>query len=145
MYCVEAPEAWFEDYGKGQLVGGRAEVKLDPDFAAVVEADDYHVFVTEHDDHHALTVKGRGANGFVVQVDETVVKAKGKQAAQVTGTFSWRVVAKRKDVVGKRLERVDIPKAPVLPKLEDLPPTPQASTNTPAPNPPVEAPKPPKP
>jgi hypothetical protein len=122
LYCVEAPEAWFEDYGTGQLVSGRAEVQLDPDFAAVVETGGYHVFITEHDDHHGLTVKGRGPAGFTVQADEAVVEVKGKQAAQVNGTFSWRVVARRKDAVGKRLERVEIPNPPVLPKVDDRPP-----------------------
>lgn len=36
LYCVEAPEAWFEDFGEGRLTGGRAAIALDPDFAAVV-------------------------------------------------------------------------------------------------------------
>ena len=31
------------------------------------------------------------------------------------GTFSWRVVAKRKDIAGARLERVEVPKEPTLP------------------------------
>jgi hypothetical protein len=122
LYCVEAPEAWFEDYGEGKLVNGKAEVPLDPDFAAVVDPGSYHVFVTEHDDHHALTVKGRGPAGFSVHADDVVVKAKGKQAAQVSGTFSWRVVAKRKDTPGKRLERVEIPPPPTLPQVEERPP-----------------------
>jgi hypothetical protein len=122
LYCIEGPEPWFEDFGEGKLVGGKAEVRLDPDFAAVVEPGSYHVFVTEHDDHHALTVKGRGPAGFSVQADDVAVKAKGKQAAQVNGTFSWRVVAKRKDAVGKRLERVEIPAPPALPQVEDRPP-----------------------
>jgi hypothetical protein len=122
LYCIEGPQPWFEDFGEGQLVGGKAGVPLDPDFAAVVEPGSYHVCVTEHDDHHALTVKRRGRAGFSVQADETVAKAKGKQAAQVNGTFSWRVVAKRKDAVGKRLERVEIPTPPVLPRPDDRPP-----------------------
>ena len=32
------------------------------------------------------------------------------------GTFSWRVVAKRKDIAGVRFERVEIPKEPSLPE-----------------------------
>jgi hypothetical protein len=121
LYCMEAPEAWFEDFGEGQLVGGKADVPIDPDFAAVVDPGSYHVFLTEHDDHHGLTVKGRGPAGFSVEADETLVKAKGKEAAQVSATFSWRVVAKRKDSVGKRLERVEFPTAPALPRLDDCP------------------------
>ena len=35
---------------------------------------------------------------------------KGKKAADLTGTFSWRVVAKRKDIVGERLAKWEMPK-----------------------------------
>jgi hypothetical protein len=118
LYCMEAPEAWFEDFGEGQLVCGKAEVLIDPDFAAIVEPGTYHVYLTEHDDHHGLTVRERGPAGFCVEADETLVKAKGQEAAQVNTTFSWRVVAKRKDAVGNRLERVELPTAPVLPQIE---------------------------
>jgi hypothetical protein len=117
---MEAPEAWFEDFGEGQLVGDKANVPIDPDFAAVVEPGSYHVFLTEHEDHHGLTVKRRGPAGFSVEADETLVKAKRKEAAQVNA-FSWRVVAKRKDAVGQRLEIVDIPTPPALPRLEECP------------------------
>src|ERR1700730_10912587 len=46
LYCVESPESWFEDFGKGQLACGQADVVIDPDFAAVATLDDYHVFLT---------------------------------------------------------------------------------------------------
>ena len=36
LYCMESPESWFEDFGEGQLACGKAEVTIDPDFAAVV-------------------------------------------------------------------------------------------------------------
>src|SRR4051795_125526 len=56
LYCVESPESWFEDFGRGKLANGTAEVKLDPDFAALVHADDYLVFLTEYETHHHLSV-----------------------------------------------------------------------------------------
>ena len=40
LYCVESPEAWFEDFGEGTITAGKAEVRLDPDFAAVVDTKD---------------------------------------------------------------------------------------------------------
>ena len=46
LYCVESPEAWFEDFGTGTITGGKGEVKLDPDFAAVVDTRELHVFLT---------------------------------------------------------------------------------------------------
>jgi hypothetical protein len=42
---VESPESWFEDVGFGTLVNGRVEIRLDPNFAATVQTDQYHVFI----------------------------------------------------------------------------------------------------
>jgi hypothetical protein len=36
LYCLECPESWFEDFGKGQLARGKAQIAFDPDFAAIV-------------------------------------------------------------------------------------------------------------
>ena len=43
VYCVESPESWFEEFGKGELLRGRAEITIDPQFAAIANMDDYHV------------------------------------------------------------------------------------------------------
>jgi hypothetical protein len=105
LYCLESPESWFEDFGKAQLHGGIADVVLDPEFTAVTNMDDYHVFVTPYDEHAALMVSERTPCGFrIVARDRT-------SGAQ----FSWRVVAKRKDVAAARLARVSIPPAPDMP------------------------------
>src|SRR5436309_935940 len=40
VYCVESPESWIEDFGKGTLTNGKADVKLDPDLAAVGHTED---------------------------------------------------------------------------------------------------------
>ena len=108
LYCVESPESWFEDFGEGTMVCGEASIKLDPDFAAVVDTSKYHVFVTGHGMHADLAVSERTPEGFHVS---------GKEHAE--GTFSWRVVAKRKDIPGERFEHVEIPKAPELPAVPD--------------------------
>jgi hypothetical protein len=97
LYAVESPESWFEDFGEGRLVGGRAAVALDPDFAAVVAGMGYHVFLTEYEDHNALYVTGRTGRGFEVV-------AKGSPTA--SSAFSYRVVARRKDLAGRRLDPV---------------------------------------
>jgi len=110
LYCVESPESWFEDFGEGKIVNGKADVKLDPDFAALIQTDKLHVFLTEHGGHNGLHTTTKGPNGFTVEASPTLAKAAGTSTAQVQGTFSWRVVAKRKDIVGKRLEKVDLPK-----------------------------------
>ncbi len=105
LYCIESPESWFEDFGRGTLTCGKAEVRLDPDFAAVVEATDYLVFLTGNDGRSDLSVCNPTSEGFRVQSAD----------ADGEGTFSWRVVAKRKDIAGTRLERVEIPKEPAVP------------------------------
>ncbi len=63
LYCLESPESLFEDFGEARLVGGRAEVKLDPDFAAVVHNDKYFAFLTEVGDSGGLYVAGQRVRG----------------------------------------------------------------------------------
>jgi hypothetical protein len=49
LCSIESPESWFEDFGEAKLVKGKAEVKIDPDFAKTVNLKTrYHVFVTPH-------------------------------------------------------------------------------------------------
>ena len=116
LYCVESPEAWFEDFGTGTISGGKAEVKLDLDFAAVVDTRELHVFLTPHGDEHHLNLAGRSATGFTVgAVPSTTSAVAGKKASDLSGTFTWRVVAKRKDVAAPRLAKFALPKAPPPP------------------------------
>src|SRR5262249_27461845 len=67
MYTVEAPESWAEDFGMGTLANGKAEIKLDPDFAVLIHTEDYHVFLTPYGNTNGLHVTGRGATGFTVE------------------------------------------------------------------------------
>jgi len=99
LYCQESPEPWFEDFGKGRLANGRADVRLDADFAAVVHSDDYHVFLTEYGDSGGLYVANLAVTGFEVRA----------RAAAANGAFGYRVVARRKDIPGPRLEKVSLP------------------------------------
>jgi hypothetical protein len=111
LYCVESPESWFEDFGKGQLECGEAQISFDPDFAAVVNLEDYHVFLTQYDGHDDLCVTDQTSTGFRVQA---------REAASLS-RFSWRVVAKRKDIEGPRFETVAVPREPALPSIPELP------------------------
>src|ERR1700730_17019157 len=111
LYCMESPESWFEDFGESTLACGQAEVRLDPDFAAVVDLSKYHVFLSGYDDFE-LRVKERTPAGFRV-------KAKDDTSS---GAFSWREVAKRKDIPAPRFETVTVPHEPVLPLLPQAEP-----------------------
>jgi hypothetical protein len=134
LQSVASPEGWFEDFGKAKLVNGTAHVPLDPDFAALVHTDDYHVFLTEYDDNHNLYATKLSASGFTVQAKESVTPA-GMQAPTkaVSGTFGYRVVAKRADNAGGRLAKVASP-----PGLKPV--TPFVVPESPAVKPPIQKP-----
>jgi hypothetical protein len=121
MYAVESPECWFEDFGEGTLVAGKAEIKLEPLFAQHVRTDSYHVFLTPHDASHLLAATVRAGQGFSVEASASAeAVAKGTKAADLSGTFSWRVVAKRADIAGERLPVWEMPTM-VVPKPEPHP------------------------
>ena len=100
FYSLESPESWFEDFGTGQVVGGRGPVRFDPEFAALTRGDKYHVFLTPRGDCRGLYVNAETSDGF--EVHEL-------QGGTSSVSFDYRVVARRKDVAGPRLECVTIP------------------------------------
>jgi hypothetical protein len=102
LYCLESPDSWFEDFGFGRLINGRVQIQLDPDFAATVNTDSYHVFITAYDDNNGLFVSNRTNSGFEVH---------GRTLAKEL-EFSYRVVAKRKDISPARLQKVTLPDGP---------------------------------
>jgi len=114
LYCVESPESWFEDFGRGQLANGRAQVRLDRDFAALVHGDDYYVFLTPLGNSGGLYVNSKTPAGFEV-------REQGGGTSDLS--FDYRVVARRKDIAGPRLERVELPAAPQRPAAPQPPPT----------------------
>jgi hypothetical protein len=107
-YCTESPESWFEDFGRARLSRGRAEVRLDPDFAALVQTDDFHVFLTAEGETTGLYVADRSEAGFEVRE---------QRDGQGEVMFSYRVVARRRDVDAPRLASVDLPEIPPEPEM----------------------------
>jgi hypothetical protein len=99
LYSMESPESWFEDFGEKRLVKGKAEVTVDPGYASVVRGE-YHIFITPYGDSNGLYVSRRTRTRFVVR------EQKGGKS---TLTFSYRLVAKRKDIAGPRLQKVTPP------------------------------------
>jgi hypothetical protein len=101
LYAVESPESWFEDFGRAELVDGLARVDIDTDFTAVANTEaDYHVFLTPEGESNGLYVANREAGSFEVRE---------QQRGHATLTFSYRIVARRKDVAAERLPRVTAP------------------------------------
>lgn len=106
LYAVESPENWFEDFGKGQLVNGIATVNLDPGFASVVSTDFFHIFLTPFGDSKGLYVAKVSPDGFVVQE---------QQGGTGASPFSYRIVARRKDILSERFEQVSVAVTPPVP------------------------------
>jgi hypothetical protein len=152
LYAMESPESWFEDVGEAQLVNGRASVPIPPDFAQAVNTSaPYHVFPVAHTtDVEALAVTVRAPDHFEIE-------ANGK--GQVTGTFSYRILARRKGGTAPRFERVvgadsraplasdaalRLPTAPEPPKPPELPELPAGARQIrpvqPVPEPPAPPP-----
>lgn len=102
LYCVESPESWFEDIGESKLVSGKVDVKFDATFVATIHSDAYHVFLTPYSDSKGLFVTNRTATGFSVQE---------QQGGTSATAFSYRIVAKRKDVSADRFAVVTPPPA----------------------------------
>jgi hypothetical protein len=123
LYCTESPESWFEDFGTGNLDCGRAEVTIDPDFAAIADLTDYHVFLTDYDTDSVLRVRRRTPAGFAVEADSAIAALTGRSERELSGRFGWRLVAKRKDIRGERLATVTIPREPALPAVPDPAPS----------------------
>lgn len=102
LYCMESPESWFEDMGEAQLQSGFAAVAIPGDFATVVNLDaPYFVFVTANEDCNGLVVTERSSRGFVV---------KELRGGNSSAKFSFRILAKRADVSGARLQKEDFTK-----------------------------------
>ena len=119
LYSMDSAEPVVEDFGESTLAQGQAVVTLDRDFAAVAEGGAYQVFLTEYGDLGTLFVAGRTPTSFAV-----------RSRTGASGGFGYRVVATRKGMAGKRLEKLTPPRKldagelepPKLPKPPETPP-----------------------
>lgn len=98
VYAIESPEVWFEDFGRATLDHGSAFVEIDPMFAAAINLEEYHVFLTPLGDCRGLFVSEKSHRGFKVQ-------ELGGRLSSVS--FDYRVVGRRLGFEDRRLEVVD--------------------------------------
>lgn len=94
MFAPEAPEVLFEDYGVGQLSNGTAFIDIDPNFTHNIIVDNEHplkVFIQLEGDCNGVYVTQKSAEGFMV---------KELQNGTSNVSFSWHIVANRKDEIG---------------------------------------------
>lgn len=105
LYSMESPDCWFEDFGTARLKRGVARVAMPRDFADVVHTTrDYHVFVTPCGECAGLCVAKRSSRGFEV-------RELGGGASNVE--FSFRIIARRKDIAAPRMPKVKLRKPEV--------------------------------
>ena len=92
MYCTEAPEVLFQDYGAAQLVNGRVHVTIDPLLARniYVSADKpLKVFIQLEGDCKGVYVTNKTASGFdVIEL----------QNGASNTPFTYQLIANRADV-----------------------------------------------
>ena len=94
MFAPEAPEVLFEDYGIGQLSNGAAYIDIDANFTNNIIVDADHplkVFIQLEGDCNGVYVTQKSAEGFMV---------KELQNGNSNVSFSWHIVANRKDDIG---------------------------------------------
>ncbi len=95
LMCPESPEAWFEDYGEGQLVNGRARIEFDPQFLQVVTID------AENPMRVFVQLTSGNPMGLVVQKNTTGFDVIAEDGAS-NATFDFRVSARWKGFEGVR-------------------------------------------
>jgi len=94
-YAVQSSENWIEDYGSGQLSGGRATVTIETAFAETVNTGvEFHVFLTPGGDCKGLYVTNKTGNSF--EVHEL-----GGGTSSIP--FDYKIVAKRRGFETQRL------------------------------------------
>jgi hypothetical protein len=93
MHCPETPEIYFQDYGEGTLVNGKAHIEIDPTFARNIAVDKDHplrVFVQLKGDCKGVYTTNETQNGF------DVIELQGGTS---NTSFHWTIVANRADEV----------------------------------------------
>jgi hypothetical protein len=96
LYCEEAAEIYFTDYGSAALSNGRAHVELDPTFVETVTIDDQHplmVFVQPNGETNGVYVEKHGTSFDVIE----------QMGGASNAHFDYRIVAKRKGYESERL------------------------------------------
>jgi len=86
---IASHEDWLEEFGEVELIGGWAEVALDEEFAALIDASDYQVFLTSYDPV-LLFVQNRTARSF--EIHTLPVLGSSQQFAARCG---YRIVGRR--------------------------------------------------
>jgi hypothetical protein len=91
LHASEAPEIYFEDFGQGELVNGKAHIEIDPIVAKNVTINEKHplrVFIQLEGECNGVKVVNKTTNSF-----DVVELANGNSSL----TFQWHIVCNRAD------------------------------------------------
>jgi len=91
MFCPEAPEVLFEDYGIGKLINGKVHITLDKILARSLKIDKEHplkVFIQLEGSCNGVYVSNKSSEGF-----DVIELMEGESNVH----FSWHIVANRAD------------------------------------------------
>jgi len=110
LYAMESPEIWFEDFGTGKLVNGRAVVPIERVFVQTANTEaGYLVFLTPIGEWQGLYISRQDKDSFEV-------REQGGDTSNIS--FYYRIVAKRRGYEDVRFEEFTEPEAsPERPKL----------------------------
>ncbi|QHS58645.1 OmpA family protein [Chitinophaga agri] len=93
LFCTEAPEVLFQDFGTGELVNGVAHINLEELLTQSIRVDAKHpmkVFIQLEGECNGVFVTNKSAKGFDV---------KELQGGKSSVPFTWQIVASRADEV----------------------------------------------
>ncbi|SFD90866.1 Outer membrane protein OmpA [Chitinophaga sp. CF118] len=93
LYCTEAPEVLFQDFGEGQLKNGITHIDLERLLTRSIRVDEKHplkVFIQLEGECNGVFVTNKSAKGFDV---------KELQGGKSDVSFTWQIVASRADEI----------------------------------------------
>ncbi len=96
MYAPESPEVLLQDYGKVQLINGKAHVTVDPDFAKNITGE-IRVFVQLEGDCNGVYVTNKSNTGF-----DVIELSGGKSNVP----FTYTIVGNRADEIAKNGQKI---------------------------------------
>lgn len=118
MFAPEAPEIFFQDFGRGELINGKVHIALDSIFSRNIVVNEQHplnVFIQLEGDCNGVYVTNKTATGFdVIELNN------GKSNVK----FSYFVNANRADYIhpetNELISKHEGVRFPVAPNAEDF-------------------------
>lgn len=126
MFCTEAPEVLFQDFGEGQLVNGKAHITIDPVLAMNMDPNKpVKVFIQLEGNCQGVYVENKSINGFdVIELNNGNSNTK----------FTWQIVGNRANTATSQYADARFPVGPQrVQSTQAQPAQVEAAPATPAP------------